>query len=250
MFKIKSILAILIVACLMAGSALAQDLPEKTAFKRGWHGNGIKLGVSLVNVTNETGIRTVAPWKVGFGPSMSIYLAYQFSPRFAFQHEVIFSQRGYQRGLEKEIFNQALSVSASVLPDYLNLNPFMTFSFNEKFHIFAGPTFGTMLSGSGLVSLQDEDDGEFEGEWEEELEEEFEDEFEDGLDEEFEEGDIDHEDGDGDTFRMDTGLALGAEYSLGRMSLSARYSLGLSLINDPTFGIKNHVFQVMLWYKF
>lgn len=230
MINIKRLSAVLIGACLTLSSMFSQDLPDNDAFTHRWQGKGIKLGLSLANVTNETGISTDANWMVAFGPSVSGYLTYQISPRFAFQPEVVFSQRGYQRGLDKTMFNQALSVSASALPDYLNLNTFMTYTFNKRLHVFAGPSLGTNLNGQ--VSGQDEHEGESEEEFEQELEEEFEDENGNGLQ------------------LHSAGIVFGTEYSLGRIGLSPRYNLNLFLRNNPTFGIKNHVFQILLWYEF
>lgn len=240
--------AVFIGIIFLLGNAIAQDLPDKNDTERGWQAKGLKLGLNMVNLTRETGIQTAARWKMGLGPSLSGYLTYQFSPKFAFQPEVILSQRGYHRGTEMEMFSQSMSFSASALPDYINLNPFMAFSLGERLQVFTGPTFGTKLDGS--FGQAGEHEGDYDEEWEDEFEDDFEDEFEDNLEEEHEDGDIDDEHGDNDVSRMDVGMVFGTEYNLGRLSFSARYNLGLSMINDPTFGVKNHVLQVMLWYRF
>lgn len=232
MINIKRVSAVLIGGCVALSSTFAHELPDDNAFIGGARGGGIKLGPSFANAVTD--------W-VAFGPSVSGYLTYQISPRFAFQPEVMFSQRGYQRGLVKEMFNQALSLSASALPDYFNVNAFMTYSLNKRLHVFAGPSLGTDLNRG--VGRQDDDEDEFEDELEEELEQE--------LEEEFEDEDGIEDDENARTRGPAGSIVSGAEYSLvGPMSLSVRYNLGLLRRNDPNFGIKNHVFQIMLMYKF
>ncbi len=260
MNKIQNISAVLIGVCFMLGTTLAQNVSEENALTRGWQGKGIKIGFDLVSVTNETGIGTAAKLKVGVGPSLNGYLTYQINPKLAFQPEIILSQRGYHRSLEKEMFNQALSVNASAFPDYLNLNPLMVFSPSKRLDLFAGPTLGTIIGGQtdplwkSSDGLDDEHQEGFEGENEGEFENEVGEQWEDDLDEEreddLEEGDIDAESEEGELSGFDAGLIIGTEYSLGRISLSVRYTLGLYRVNDPTIGPKNNVVQVFLWYKF
>ncbi len=234
MINIKRIAAVLIGVCVALSSTFAQELPGDKTPIVGQLGGGIKLGPNLAGTT--------ANW-VAVGPSVSGYLNYQISPKVAFQQEVIFSQRGYQRDLVKGI-SGALSLSASALPDYMNLNAFMTYRLNKRLQVFAGPSLGTNLNRTAS-SHDDDEDGMDD---EDGIEDEDRIDDDNGMDDE---DGIDDEDGNARTPGFAGSIVSGMEYNLvGSISLSVRYNMGLLRKNDPTFGIKNHVFQLMLWYKF
>lgn len=180
-------------------------------------GFGLKGGLNMANMTgDDVGDDNKALLGFAFGG----FFTYSFSPSIAIQPEVLYSMKGvkYEEG------NETLKYKLN----YLEVPVLLKFSIatdgNMVPFLFAGPAFGFLMSAKA--------------------------EFDDGTN--TEETDIKD-----DLKSMDIGITFGAGFGMamgeGQLTLDARYTLGMTEINDDPddpIDLKNTNISIMLGFSF
>jgi hypothetical protein len=146
-------------------------------------------------------------------PSIHVggYLNYAFSESLSIQPELLYNSVGAKSSYEEDGFD----VEQTLKLNYISVPVMFLYSFGNV-NIQAGPQFGFLASAKSKYEV----DGESE--------------------------DIDVKDG----FKgIDLGFNLGLGANFGKLNASARYSLGLSNVNDGEGDVKNNVIQLSLGYR-
>lgn len=197
----KLVLAVLVLM-LFAAYACAQDAP----LAKGIIGKGIKAGVTLGNFAgaDADGLGETKKMSLGFGGGG--FITYGFTPMFAIQPEVLFMTKGVKYEEDGGDGTDKFKLSYIEVPVLLKVMPQM--QGNVKPNFFAGPFVGF------LMSAKDKAEGWTDAE---------------------DNGDFDIKD---DMKSIEFGLAVGAGVDFGmgkgKVTLDARYDLGLSKITNFT----------------
>lgn len=179
---------------------------------------GAKAGLNIANLSGDMEEDT----KSLMGLHVGAFAEIQFTERFSFQPELLYSMQG----AKMEESAVGMSMEAKYKLSYINVPLMVKFYAAESFFIEAGPQVGFLMSakteweasGGGLNESGDED-------------------IKDELK------------------SIDFGLNIGIGYNFTEnLSVGARYNLGLSNIADVEDGddykINNRVIQVSVGYRF
>ena len=223
--KKSKIIGALVLVLLFSSSLLAQGITAK----------GIKCGLNIANLTGDD-VENADP-KICL--VLGGFLTYELNEMFAIQPEVLFSMKGakFEDEYTEEYSNYeyydrtegSWKLNYLEIPVLAKLN--IPMESNVKPNIFIGPALGINLSATYDMDY----------EWWEK---------EDGVivDEGSGSDDGDIEDIKG----ADFGLIFGAGVEFGKITVDARYNLGLSTIDDSDeeSDVKNSVISIMLGYSF
>ena len=222
MKKVMILTLILVIVALFASYVSAQQLVSK----------GIKGGINLANV-KENEFEDIEP-KMLVGFSVGGYITNRLSDRFFLQLEAYYSSKGF-RLEHDESYTDAFGNSMKSTMDgtttlkYFEIPVLGVFTVTKNLNIFAGPYLEIYLNGktkfdyelSGQIYDADSDT------WEN-----------------MNESGSESEDiKSGDINSPGFGLIFGAEYLVGKISLGARYSMGLSNIPDNDEGDEDVEFK-------
>lgn len=176
---------------------------------------GVKGGVNFANVNFDAeGANISFDRRLGFVGGL--FVVWPADSRLALQLEALYSQKGVK--IDEEGIEGKLELDYLDVPVLLRASSARSGS--TAFHAFAGPSIG--------FRLRARSEGTFEGEFESE--------------------DISDE-----TERIDVGVVLGAGVDVGRFTIDARQTWGLSNLNKDTSDdvkFKNRVFSVMAGVRF
>ena len=174
---------------------------------------GVKGGFNLSTIAFDP---SDIEWNVKFGPVGGGFVALPVAPGLTIQPEGLFSRKG---GTAK-IDNIEATISITYLEVPVLAKVGVAGSGDKKFSIFGGPSMAFKLSSDTSATVGGED------------------------------VDVDI---DEDVEDFDFGIVGGLEYAIGRFSIDARYTFGLSDLNasegDETKA-KNRVLSVMAGWKF
>lgn len=107
---------------------------------------GIKGGLNVCDfiVTNSGDVFDDASFNTRISFHLGSYVQDQFSEHFAWQVEVLFSNKGYVQEIEGQKSNVSLN--------YLNLPIFLVYKPIELLELEFGPEFGYMITGDDLLN--------------------------------------------------------------------------------------------------
>ncbi len=205
---------------------LALGLVGSLAYGQGLTGKGIKVGLNLANVSGDD----IEDNKMQLGFAFGAFITYSFNEMFAIQPEVLYSMKGFKIESDEEYggvtasYEQKNHLNYLEIPVLFKFMPKMEGSFAPN--IFAGPALGIKMSATYDAEIT--------------------------IDGQTESSDGDLE----DIKSIDFGLAFGAgadfEVGPGKVTFDARYTLGLSTIDDSEAeaDVKNGVITFMLGYSF
>ena len=221
-------------------TVLVLALMAGLAFGQGLTGFGATVGLNLANI----GVGDATKDELGSDPAMKFgfalggFATLDLGLPVLIRPEVIFSQKGYRTEVSVTEGGITIDLKGTFRLNYLDINALAVYSISDQISIFAGPSISPYLNGKGKLEV----DISIEGDADPILQA-----IVDALEEELTgEEDIESDDMNG----MDFGLIVGAWYNLGRITIEARYSLGLKKAIDEDFDAKNRVIQIMVGYGF
>ena len=196
---------------------------------------GFKGGLNLANVRGEN--FEDADSRLGF--AIGGFVTYSLNEQFSLRPEIYYTAKGCKlkaKGSESDVdYEVSYSMEGSVSLNYLEIPVFGVFAVNKNINLFAGPYLDIYLNGK--VKSEYEVHTRYLdpsiNEWVTE--------DESGSDSE----DIKSDDMNSPGF----GLLFGAEYLIGKISIGARYSIGLSNIpDDDEEDAKHKVIQFLVGF--
>jgi hypothetical protein len=194
-------------------SALVVAVAATPGFTQGLESAGVKAGVNFARIDASDPAFDDLGTKIGLAVGAFVELG--VNDVFSVQPEVLFSQKGAKGTL---MFDEAVDVTFTA--DYVEIPILMKFTFGSgrvRPFVFTGPVpalnTGAKVRFEALGEAQEEDLSE-------------------------------------DVKTADFGWAFGGGFKAGGFSVDARYTLGLTNFNEPTFDdadddIKNHAFSVL-----
>ena len=193
-------------------------------FAQGITGKGIKVGLNLANWTGDDADFTgdLDDKKIRTGFVFGGFITYEINETFSLQPEVYYSMMGvkYESSIEGEDFTVTFKTDYIQIPILAKFN--LSTKNNVKPNIFIGPALSINLNAKYEMEVVGQTI----------------------------EGDM--KDFGMDIKSTDFGLVFGAGVNFGKISVDARYNLGLSTIPDTEedVDIKNSVISIMLGYSF
>lgn len=217
----------LFIVAFFVSSASAQGIVAK----------GLKGGINLANVRGEDFEDEDTEIRLGF--AIGGFLTYRVNEHLAFQPEIYYTSKGFKlkaKGSESDVdYEVSYSMEGSFSLSYLEIPVLGVFAVNKNINLFAGPYLDIYLNGKVKSEY------EVHSRYLESSTNEWVTEDESGSDSE----DIKSDDMNSPGF----GLLFGAEYLIGKISIGARYSIGLSTIPDEEdTDIKHKVIQFVVGF--
>jgi hypothetical protein len=194
---------------------------------------GFKGGLNLANVSGDDVEDTDS--RLGF--AIGGFVTYSVNKQFSLQPEIYYTSKGFklkEKGSESDVdYEVSYSMEGSISLNYLEIPVLGVFAVNKNINLFAGPYLDIYLNGKA------KQEWEIHSRYLDPSTNEWETEDESGSDSE----DIKSDDINSPGF----GLLFGAEYLIGKISIGARYSIGLSTIPDEEdTDIKHKVIQFLV----
>lgn len=183
---------------------------------------GLKVGMNMANFSGDDAEGTDSKIGLAIGGSFTFNL----NDKFAIRPEFFYSTKGSK--FEESIFDD-FTVRSTTSLNYLDIPILVVYSIQENLKLFAGPSLGIYINGKSEWEIS----GDFLGV-----------EIDDSGSENIESDEINS---------PDFGLVFGASYSLGKISIEPRYSMGLVnvlYIDNEDTDMKNRVIQLMVGYSF
>jgi len=177
---------------------------------------GVKAGVNFANL-DFSGEDVDVSFDQRMGLVAGAFVLVPMSETFGFQIEGLYSQKGAKT--EEGDFEQRTELDWFDVPVLARYT--IPSSTNTSFHLFAGPSFAFKLGAKSIF--------EFEGEGEEE------------------------EDIEDEVKGFDFGIVFGAGIEFGKFVIDARYTHGLTDLNDvedEIVEVKTRVFAIMAGFRF
>jgi hypothetical protein len=176
---------------------------------------GLKAGLNLANFGGDVE-NTDMRASFHFGG----YVTFSLADKITLQPELLYNSVGAKYDfVESDDFFGDIKWEGAFKLNYLSLPVMFGYNISDNFSIQAGPQLGFILS------AKDEGEASVDG-----FTESYDDDIKDGL--------------KGTDFGFNFGIGL----NFGKLNASARYSLGLSNVNDGTGDIKNNVIQLSIGY--
>ncbi len=177
---------------------------------------GVKIGLNLANVGGDD-VENEPDSKIGL--AVGGFFTYSLTDKIAIQPEIYYSQKGFK--IEETELGMTVKVTTAL--NYLEIPILGVYSVSKDISVFAGPSIGLYMNGEMKAEMS----GEFMGES-----------FNESETEEIKSEDI---------TSPEFGLVVGGAYSFGKISIGARYSMGLTNMPDEKdVNIKNKVIQILL----
>ncbi len=170
---------------------------------------GLKGGINLADVRGDD----VEDTELRLGFAIGGFLTYKVNEQFVVQPEIYYTSKGFK--IKEEHYDSAtdyISMEGTIIVNYLEIPVLGVFAVYKNFNLFAGPYFDIYLNGKTKTNM------EFHGDYDPDIWGEGGNQTEDIKSE--------------DINSPGYGLILGAEYLIGKISIGARYSMGLSTIPD------------------
>jgi hypothetical protein len=187
---------------------------------KGITAKGVKVGLNLANVGGDD-VEDGVDSKMGL--AVGGFLTYSLNNKIAIQPEIFYSQKGFKID-ESEM---GMTVKSTMALNYLEIPILGVYSVSKNISVFAGPSIGLYMNGEMKFEMS----GEFMGES-----------FDESETEEIKSEEI---------TSPEFGLVVGGAYSLGKISIGARYSMGLTNMPDEEdVDMKNKVIQILLGISF
>jgi len=189
---------------------------------------GLKGGINMANVRGEDIEEANIEIKLGF--AVGGFITYQVNEQFAFQPEIYYASKGFK--VKTKHYDSAtdfISMEGTVTLNYLEIPVLGVFSVYKNLNLFAGPYFDIYLNGKEKSTIEihgdyDPDILALGGSHTEDIKSE-------------------------DINSPGYGLIFGAEYLIGKISIGARYSLGLSTIPDEEdVDVKHKLIQFVVGF--
>lgn len=198
-------------------------------------GKGIKAGLNIANLTGDD----VEDTDPKMGLAIGGFLTYSINDMFSIQPEILFTMKGmkidYEETETDDNWEYYAKSEGSWKLNYLEIPVLAKLNIpmesSVKPNIFLGPALGINLSATYDMDYEwwEKEDGVI---------------VEEGS--ESEDGDIE------DIKGADFGLIFGAGVEFGKITVDARYNLGLTTIDDSEeeADVKNSVISIMVGYSF
>jgi hypothetical protein len=192
---------------------------------------GLRGGLNLANISGKDAEDT--SFRIGF--ALGGFVTYSLNEQLALQPEIYFTSKGFKSEAQESNsfsgYRYSISSESSVSLNYLEIPVLGVFSVNQNIRLLAGPYLDIYLNGMAKEKYKTltEYYNSYENRWI------IEDEKSDSNSEDIESDDVN---------TPGLGLIFGAEFIAGQISISARYSIGLSNIpDDSDFEFKHKVIQ-------